>query len=121
MATYWSFKGHSLVFTTKPLSNSFSFFDYWSTTVGFGGEVPQLMFVLFTFQVLTLLFGLVSAFLKKRVMLIIPVSLSVWVLALMIASLGPARNYGTFQLGFYLVLPALAMFLMAFFLNTTKS
>jgi hypothetical protein len=77
---------------------------------------------MFTFQALTLAFGVVSIIVNRRILSLIPASLCTVVLALMIYTLNVVEQNHTFgwneyPQGYYLIIPALVLFLSAFILN----
>jgi len=115
--TYWSFKADYFVVTTRPFLNHYSFFGYWNDNnfVGSSSAMPYILLAMFTAQVLVLIFGIASVYLRRRAILAAPICMCLAVLALM--SVSGELLYGTYQLGYYLVYPSIAMFLLAFILN----
>jgi hypothetical protein len=121
---YWSyeFENHYSFFNQSGLNQQW-FSDYWFTpylSVRFG--ITWILLPLFTIQVLTLLFSVVSIILSRRVLLLAPVLLSISAMALMVGtsmmpSEYPVSYSGEYQLGFYLVFLSLVPFLSAFVLG----
>ncbi len=118
---YWSYKSeyHADTVAAIGLGESQTWFsDYWfriNLYVGLGQ--PETLITLFTIQVLTLIFSIVSIFFNRRILSFIPVLLSVVVLGLMIYTDNLMFGYGEYQLGYYLIYPSLVIFLSAFVLN----
>jgi len=113
--TYWSFKADSFVFTTRFISQHFLFFNYWFYYALVGQAMSWILLPMFIFQLLTLTLGVASFFVNNRIILIAPFFMCLAVLSLM--SLSKGLLEGTYQLGYYLVFPSLALFLYSFLLN----
>ena len=120
--TYWSFKvdtyNGAALFTSLPRYHSYWFLDYWGSKNDFSNGAQQLFFLIFVLQILTLGFGASSIYFKRKVVLAAPIILTIASIASMTASLN--LLYGIFQLGYYLVFPALVLFIIAFSLNITE-
>jgi hypothetical protein len=118
--SYWSFKSEYHADTLHITRSGKTWFsDYWFNIyqVSVGLRQPETLITLFTIQVLTLIFGIVSIFFRRRIPSFIPVLLSVLVLGLMIYTNNLMFGSGEYQLGYYLIYPSLAIFLSAFVLN----
>ena len=113
--TYWSFQADSFVFTTRPISRHFLFFNYWLYYDLIGQAMSRILLSMFILQLLTLILGVTSFFVKNRIILIAPSFMCFAVLLLM--SLSQGLLEGTYQLGYYLVFPSLALFLFTFQMN----
>jgi hypothetical protein len=126
--TYWSYKANYSAFTTTFISGQSWGFDYWFDTdnLSFIGGlwmswIPLTMFVI---QILTLAFGCATLAINRRIILSIPLCLSLTVLALM-SYVGyrlssALRVEGEYQLGYYLVYPSVALFAIAFILTEKR-
>ncbi|HML03982.1 MAG TPA: hypothetical protein VK487_11510 [Candidatus Bathyarchaeia archaeon] len=112
---YWSYE-HDFYNGFGQHESQYWFINYWgddvSSTMSWG------LVLMFTFQLLTLTFGVGSIFFKRRILSIIPVLLCLGVLGLMIYTgnlLG--LSLGEYQQGYYLVFPSLVLFIVVFILN----
>lgn len=127
-ATYWSYKAYYSAFTLGFISSQSWGFDYWfdANNLSFIGGlwmswIPLTMFVI---QTLTLAFGCVSLAINRRIILSVPVCLSLTVLALMSYvgyRLSSANYGGGYQLGYYVVYPSVVLFAFAFVLTEERA
>jgi hypothetical protein len=126
--TYWSYKADVTEVTISRFSSQSWFFGYWSNANIFyidGPWTSWILLAMFVIQTVALAFGCASLVANRRIILFVPVCLSLTVLALMsyvgyrlTSYYGYSSYYaGGYQLGYYLVYPSLAMFLFAFLLN----
>jgi hypothetical protein len=123
--TYWSYKGdYENQITIVHHSRLYWFSDYWfNSTIGLlGVGTPWILTSMFVLQVLTLAFGVVYIILRRRILLLALVLLSLSVMALMIFTGEILSQYalteqGEYQLGYYLIFPSVILFLSAFALN----
>ena len=123
-ATYWSYKADHFLFVLKPVSSQSWFFHYWfgdnNPSYIIGSWVSWILLAMFAIQILTLAFGAASLVIDRRIILSVPLCLSLTVLAMMfyVGYRLSSFNYGGgYQLGYYLVFPSVAMFVSAFALN----
>jgi ABC-type multidrug transport system fused ATPase/permease subunit len=123
---YWSYSVDSRnVYTTAAsVVAHYWYFDYWFNQsygpVGFG--MPWILISLFTVQALTLMFGVLFIVCNRRILSFEPIMLSIATVALMtytgwVVSGDALVLSFQYQLGYYVVYPAIAMFLFAFLLN----
>jgi hypothetical protein len=126
--TYWSYKADITQVIRISYSSQSWFFGYWSKANIFyidGPWTSWILLAMFVIQTLALAFGCASLVTNRRIILFVPVCLSLTVLALMsyvgyrlTSYYGYSSQYGGgYQLGYYLVYPSVAMFLFAFLLN----
>jgi hypothetical protein len=117
---YWSYKADysaPIIFRPPIKFTQFWFSDFWFSSVSFIGlGAPWILILLFTVQVLTLLFGFASVIFHRRILSILPVLFSLSAITLMIYTAAHAgySNWGEYQQGYFLVFPSAALFLSAF-------
>lgn len=121
---YWSYKAdeHSVTALSQLRVSQFWFSDYWLENYEFVFDVQSILLPMFLVQLLTLALGLVSIRFERRNLLLPPFLLSLVVAALMTYAgeriSGDTLAISTeYQVGYYLVYPAIATFLSAFLLN----
>ena len=130
--TYWSYKADITEVIRTPSSSQSWFFSYWSNANTFyidGPWTSWILLAMFAIQTLALAFGCASLVTNRRIILFVPVCLSLAVLALMsyvgyrlTSYYGYSSYYGFgygggYQLGYYLVYPSVVLFVCAFALN----
>ena len=123
---YWSYSvdSHNVYTTVAPSIAHYWFFDYWfnQSYVGVGLGIPWILILLFTVQVLTLIFGVIFISSSRRILSFEPIMFSIAVVALMtytgwVISGDTGVLSFQYQLGYYLIYPAMVVFLFAFLLN----
>ena len=122
---YWSYEYDYHYSVELHVGSSQQWFsDYWfNTYLPAGLRIPWILVPMFTIQVLTLLFGVASFIFNRRILSFAPFLLSLLTIALMVYTSMMPSGYpeeaysGEYELGFYLVLPSLVLFLSAFVLN----
>lgn len=102
-------------------STQYWFSDFWfQFRFGITGVLPLVFISLFTVQVLTLVFGVVSVILDRRILSFAPVLFSLTTMALMICIgwiLFPLDLWMPYLTGFYLIFPSVILFVSASALN----
>jgi hypothetical protein len=126
-SNYWSYKiDYTHVFLKVTSSQSW-FFDYWLNNYILSSLgilwIPPVVFVM---QALTLGFGSASLATNWRIIRSVPVCASLTVLALTFYAgyRMPDANFwgeGSYQLGYYLVYPSVALFTLAFALAEVRA
>lgn len=125
-STYnWSYEAaeHYVNALSQSYMSHYWFSDYWFSSMGFVDlGIPWILISLFAVQVLTLIFGVAFIMSNRRILSFEPIILSIAVAALMtytgwVISGELEVLSSKFQLGYYLVYPAIGMFLLAFLLN----
>jgi len=112
---------------SRTLAQTVWFYNYWASNYVESTFDSASVFIpmMFIAQLLTLVLGLVSIKFKRKTLLLAPVLLSLLVVVLMtcVSALIQAGNifFAGYQLGYYLVYPAIAMFLCAFLVNEATS
>jgi hypothetical protein len=95
--------------------------NYWASNyVENAFDYRSVFTSMFACQLITLALGLVSIKFSRRTLLLAPVLLSLPTALLMTyvgQTISPLIISGGYQLGYYLIYPAIAMFLFAFVLN----
>jgi hypothetical protein len=123
--TYWSYKADITQVTRISFSSQSWFFGYWSKANIFyidGPWTSWILLTMFVIQTLALAFGCASLVTNRRIILFVPVCLSLTVLALMsyvgcrlTSYYGYSSQYGGgYQQGYYLVIPSVVLFASAF-------
>ena len=114
MVTHYFFNGSS--------SETVGLNNYWMTNYVENMFDYRTVFIsMFAVQLLTLALGLISIKFNRRTLLLVPVFLSLLIAVLMTyvdekIKIGDVISAG-YQLGYYLIYPAIAMFLCAFLVN----
>jgi uncharacterized membrane protein YdjX (TVP38/TMEM64 family) len=108
----------------RPLSGSqvFWFYQYWIGSYEFTFDIQSVLIPMFGVQLLTLVLGLLSIRFSRRTLLSAPVLVSSLAAALTTyagekISTDVEVLSGGYQLGYYLVYPAIGMFLLVFLVN----
>jgi hypothetical protein len=125
---YWSYKldeHHVNALSQSYVSQSW-FSDYWLSDYEFVFDIQSVLIPMFAVQLLTLVLGLVSIRFNRRNLLLPPFLFSLVVAALMTYAgekiSGDTLAISTeYQVGYYLVYPAIATFLFAFLLNEVSA
>ncbi|HXX87377.1 MAG TPA: hypothetical protein VEH86_02905 [Candidatus Acidoferrum sp.] len=132
---YWTFKWE--VHLSANHFNPASLMEYWfcgfwhGAFLNYSHSVSIVPVSLFIFEVLTVVFSIVSVFVKNRILSYLPIALSSYTLALMVivsnllfqemipphTNIFGIPNFGEYQLGYYLLYPSIALFITAFLLN----
>lgn len=126
--SFWSYRSDSYHFANwipgaRPFDEKFWFSDYWFSFLN--QDYPKLTWVImlmFILQVLTLVFGIISIISNRRILSVVPVYLSITVLALMIYTtkrLSGMYPFGfmNYEQGYYFNYYTVGLFLSAFVLN----
>jgi len=119
---YWSYKAsyHVIDVMGRNGSEQFLFSGFWFGAPFLESEMALKLILLFTVQILTLVFGFLYAIFNRRVLSYLVISLSLWIIALMISAVsayGYNNGWNNYEPGFWLVFPAFALFLSALALN----
>lgn len=130
--TYWSYKAYYSGFTLIFVSHWSWFFDYWFdidnlSFIG-GLSMSWIPLTMFVTQALTLAFGCLSLAIKRRITLSVSLCLSLTALALMSyvgyrlsSAFDDVGDVSQYQLGYYLVIPSVILFALAFVLNEERT
>lgn len=118
--SYWSFKSSTQQVRSLHLYQTveYWFYDYWVKEYAYGPEFPLVFVFMLVAQILTLITGVASIFLNKRILALAPAVLCLMVTASMVYAGTSLRFWHSYQQGYWLTYPSMLLFLVAFILRT---
>lgn len=118
--SYWSLKcSTQQVRSLFPYQTvEYWFYDYWVKEYAYRSELPLVFVFMLAAQILTLITGIASVFLKKRLLALAPAILCPMVTALMVYVSTSFRSWEiSYQQGYWLTYPSMLFFIAAFTLS----
>lgn len=118
--SYWSLKCSTQQVRSMFLYQTveYWFYDYWVKEYAFRSELPLVFVFMLVAQILTLITGVASVFLNKRILALAPAILCPMVTALMVYVGTSFRSWEiSYQQGYWLTYPSMLLFIAAFALS----
>jgi hypothetical protein len=118
--SYWSFKCSTQQVRQLHLYQTveYWFYDYWVKEYAYRSELPLVFVFMLVAQILTLITGVASVFLNKRILALAPAILCPMVTALMVYVGTSFRSWEiSYQQGYWLTYPSMLLFIAAFTLS----
>lgn len=118
--SYWSLKCFTQQVRSLFLYQTveYWFYDYWVKEYAYKSELPLVFVFMLVAQILTLISGVASVFLNKRILALAPAILCPMVTALMVYVGTSLRSWEiSYQQGYWLTYPSMLLFIAAFTLS----
>lgn len=118
--SYWSLKCSTQQVRSLFLYQTveYWFYDYWVKEYAYRSELPLVFVFMLVAQILTLITGVASVFLNKRILALAPAILCPMVTALMVYVGTSFRSWEiSYQQGYWLTYPSMLLFIAAFTLS----
>ncbi len=116
---FWSFKSYTEPFYRVRVPYENWFFDYWIKESAYRSEFLALLPLMFAAQILTLVTGVASIFIRKRFLTSVTVVLCSMVVTLMtyVGMSSKVNWYWHFQEGYWLTILSLFVFILSYALR----